>query len=137
MSSPIIASIFSVLKVTSLPTIFAANSSGFVTLTFKESITFPLLIMVTESAIAIISFNLCVIRIIDLPSSTKFCIITASSSISCGVNTAVGSSKIKILAPRYNVLSISTLCCIPTDISSILASGSTYKPYFLESSITI
>ena len=43
---------------------------------------------------AIISFNLCVINNIDLPSLARFFIIFINSSISCGVNTAVGSSKI-------------------------------------------
>lgn len=43
----------------------------------------------------IISFNLWVINNIDFPSFAKPRIISISSSISCGVNTAVGSSKIK------------------------------------------
>ena len=34
------------------------------------------------------------------------------------VKTAVGSSKMRISAPRYNIFKISTRCCIPTDIFS-------------------
>jgi len=41
------------------------------------------------------------------------------------VKTAVGSSKIKISAPRYKVLRISTRCWAPTEMSAILASTST------------
>ena len=55
--------------------------------------------------------------------------IPINSSISCGVNTAVGSSNIKISAPRYNVFKISTRCCIPTEISPARASGLTSNLY--------
>ena len=37
---------------------------------------------------------------IDLPSLAKFLSTLINSEISCGVKTAVGSSKIKISAPR-------------------------------------
>ena len=65
----------------------------------------------------------------DLPSAAKPFKIVINSSISCGVKTAVGSSKIKISAPRYNVFKISTRCCIPTEMSPANAFGSTSKPY--------
>ncbi|MPM94625.1 hypothetical protein SDC9_141773 [bioreactor metagenome] len=60
--------------------------------------------------------------------------IDINSSISWGVNTAVGSSKMRTSAPRYNVFRISTLCCIPTVVSSILAEGLTAKRYLLDRS---
>ena len=90
---------------------------------------------VTRSETARISSNLCVIKMMDFPSLTRFFMICSSSSISEGVNTAVGSSKIKISAPRYNVFKISTRCCAPTEISSTFAVGSTAKPYFSDSSL--
>ena len=73
---------------------------------------------------------------IDLPSFAKSFIIIISSSISWGVNTAVGSSKIKTLLSLNNIFKISTLCCIPTVISEIKASGSTFNLYFWDNSIT-
>ena len=124
------------MKLTSLPTIIAANSSSVVSDTFTVSIYLPLLIIVQWSAAAFISFNLWVIIITDLPSLVKFLIICISSCISCGVRTAVGSSSINISAPLYKAFSISTLCCIPTLISSIFALGSTYNPYFSDIALT-
>ena len=94
----------------------------------------PLLITVHLSATALISFNLCVMMITDFPSFVISFIIEINSSISLGVNTAVGSSNINTFAFLYNILSISTLCCIPTEISSIFAYGSTFNPYCLDNS---
>ena len=67
---------------------------------------------------------------IDLPSTASPFMIFMSSSISCGVNTAVGSSNIRISLSLYSIFRISTLCCMPTVISSINASGSTNRLYF-------
>ena len=39
-------------------------------------------------------------------------------------------------APRYRAFKISTRCCIPTEMSSTLASGSMARPYFSEISTT-
>ena len=57
---------------------------------------FPCHRTVHLSAIAMISLSLWEIKIMDLPSLTKFRIVCMRSSISCGVSTAVGSSKIRI-----------------------------------------
>src|SRR5574337_746439 len=57
-------------------------------------------ITVTRSATARISSSLWVIKMIDLPSLTSVFKIAINSSISAGVSTAVGSSKIMISAPR-------------------------------------
>ena len=46
----------------------------------------------------LISSSLCVIRMIVLPSSRRDLIISNRKSISCGVRTAVGSSKMRISA---------------------------------------
>ena len=99
-------------------------------------IYFPLRSIVQRFATSIISFSLCVIKSMDFPSFARFFIIFISSSISCGVKTAVGSSKIKISLSRYSIFRISVRCCIPTVISDINASGSTFNPYLLLKDIT-
>ena len=123
-----LASVFSVLKLTERPTIISASSLEVVVATSTVSIDSPRRITVQRSATFLISSNLWVIIMIDLPSSAKALKVNIKSSISCGVNTAVGSSKIRISAPRYNVLIISARCCIPTLMVSTLASGSIDKP---------
>jgi hypothetical protein len=54
--------------------------------------------------------------------------IAISSSVSCGVSTAVGSSKTSTFASRESALMISTRCCTPTGRSPTRASGSTSNP---------
>ena len=49
--------------------------------------------------------------------------ISISSSVSCGVSTAVGSSKTSTLASRDSALMISTRCCTPTGRSSTSGIG--------------
>ena len=124
------------MKLTLRPTINSDNFSTGVEATSTVSIYLPFLKIVQRFATALISFNLCVMKIIDLPSLTKSFIISISSSISCGVKTAVGSSKIKTLLSLNNIFKISTLCCIPTVISEIKASGSTFNLYFSDNSTT-
>ena len=70
--APGVAGFLSTLNVTLRPTIFSASSFGFVSEVLTESMTLPRRIIVTVSEISIISFSLCVIRIIDLPSATSF-----------------------------------------------------------------
>jgi len=62
--------------------------------------------------------------------------IAMSSSVSCGVSTAVGSSRMSTLASRDSALMISTRCWTPTGRSSTIASGSTSKPKRSEISVT-
>ena len=62
--------------------------------------------------------------------------ISISSSVSCGVSTAVGSSKTRTWASRESALMISTRCCTPTGSSSTMASGLTWKPKRAEISRT-
>ena len=87
-----------------------------------------------RSATALISASLWVMNRMLLPSAARFFMICINSSISCGVNTAVGSSKIRISLSRYNIFRISVLCCIPTVISEIFASGSICNPYLSDRS---
>ena len=125
---PGLAGVLSTANLTSLPTIMEESSSLLVSLIFTVPIYLPFLKIVHLSDIAMISFSLCEIKRIDLPSFLRLRIICISSSISCGVSTAVGSSKIRISLSRYNIFNISVRCCIPTVISLTLASRSTCKP---------
>ena len=128
-TSPGVAGFFSTCRLTFLPTISVASSVSDVLETSTVLMYLPRRIMVHSSAEDIISLSLWVITMMVLPLLTRSCMIWISFSISCGVRTAVGSSRIRISAPRYRAFKISTRCCIPTEISSILASGSTSKPY--------
>ncbi len=116
---------FSTWKLTFLPTIIAESSSMFVSFVFTVPIYLPFLRTEHLSATAMISASLWEMKSIDLPSAARFFIISISSAISWGVRTAVGSSKIRISLSRYSIFKISVLCCIPTVMSSIIASGST------------
>src|SRR5690625_1850985 len=62
--------------------------------------------------------------------------IVNSSSVSCGVSTAVGSSRIRTSASLISAFRISTRCWTPTDTFATLASGSTESPYRCDSSRT-
>ena len=74
---------------------------------------------VISSATFMTSFNLCVMKMIDLPLSISVCRILNSPSTSWGVSTAVGSSRMRISAARYKTLMISTRCWMPTGKSLI------------------
>ena len=78
-----------------------------------------------RSAIALTSLSLWVMKTIDLPDSFSDRMTASSSSVSCGVSTAVGSSRISRSTSRVSALTISTRCCTPTGRSSMIASGST------------
>ena len=61
---------------------------------------------------------------------------SSSSSVSCGVSTAVGSSRISRSTSRTSALTISTRCCTPTGRSATSASGSTGRRYRSDTSST-
>jgi len=124
---PVSISSFSMLKLILRPTIISDICSLVVVSTSTVPIYLPFLKTVHRSAASLISFNLCEMKTIDFPSLTSSFIIFINSSISCGVKTAVGSSKINISLSEYSILSISTLCCMPTVISEIYASGSIFN----------
>ena len=67
-------------------------------------------------------------KISDRPSATSCFSVANSDSDSCGVSTAVGSSRISTRASRYSAFRISTRCRSPTDSVPTRASGSTRKP---------
>ncbi|KAF5042525.1 hypothetical protein DSECCO2_511650 [anaerobic digester metagenome] len=87
---------FSIMKLTFLPTIISDICSLEVVFTSTVPMYLPFLSTVHLSAASFISFSLCVMNIMDFPSSVNSLIIFISSSISCWVSTAVGSSKINM-----------------------------------------
>ena len=97
-------------------------------------IVLPFRKTVTLSLISITSFSLCVMIITLVPAAFRFLIIANSLSISLGVSTAVGSSKISILAPRHSTFTISSVCFSPTDISYTFLSSEIFKLYFFKTS---
>ena len=61
----------------------------------------------------------------EWPSAAITRSVRKSSCASCGVNTAVGSSRISTREPLLTALMISTRCCSPTESCQIFAPGST------------
>ncbi len=98
--------------------------------------TWPRRITVMRSATSRTSRSLWVMKTIAAPERRSSRMISISSSVSCGVSTAVGSSKTSTLASRESTLMISTRCWTPTGRSPTTASGSTWKPKRAEISRT-
>ena len=123
------------VRSTSRPTIIDAradvDASGAASPT-----TLPRRITVILSATSFTSRSLWVINTMEVPALASWRMIAISSSVSCGVKTAVGSSSTKILASLESALMISTRCWTPTGRSSTKASGSTLKPKRSEISTT-
>ena len=126
---------FCTVSSTGRPTIIEA-SSVLVDAGLASPTTLPRRMTVIRSAIARTSRSLWVMKTIAVPSSRSCCMIAMSSSVSCGVSTAVGSSNTSTFASCDSALMISTRCCTPTGRSSIFASGSTWKPKRCEISRT-
>ena len=115
------------VRETSRPTIRAASSSVDVSGPTWPT-TSPRRITVITSDTARTSRSLWEMNTMDVPLSRSCRMISSSSSVSRGVSTAVGSSRINTLASRTRALMISTRCWTPTGRSSTTASGSTAKP---------
>ena len=90
----------------------------------------------TRSAMSSTSPSLWEMKTIDFPSAVSVRRIRNSSCVSCAVSTAVGSSRIRMSAPRSSARRISTRCWVPTEMSATRASGSTASPKRSESSRT-
>ena len=99
-TSPRVRSFFSSRKSTSRPTIKRASSWGLVRLVCFTVTRRPLCRTLTQSENAMTSSILWVMKMADLPSRVICSRIPFSSFDSCGVKTAVGSSRIRISAPR-------------------------------------
>ena len=89
------------------------------------SIVLPLRITVMRSQICLISGILWEINTMVWPWAFNCRSSSNNWSISCGVKTAVGSSKIRISAPRASAFKISTFCFSPTGRFLVVSSGST------------
>ena len=131
-TSPGLEGAFSTTKFTSRPTIIRLSSSW--ELEAMSTVPMYLPLRSTEQRLAtdMISASLWEMKRMLFPSLARFFMICMSSSISWGVRTAVGSSKIRISFSRYSIFKISVRCCMPTVMSSTRASGSTWRPYFSE-----
>ena len=112
---------------TARPTIMEA-SSAFDAVGDASPTTLPSRMTVMRSATSRTSRSLWVMKTIAAPEALSWRMISMSSSVSCGVSTAVGSSKTSTFASRESALMISTRCCTPTGRSSTIASGSRWKP---------
>ena len=75
------------------------------------------------------SRSLWLMNIMPTPSATRARSASKSRSLCCGVSTEVGSSRIRMRAPRTNALTISTRCCSPTDRSDTSESLGSSRPY--------
>ena len=73
---------------------------------------------VIVSATSRTSCSLWLMKTIEVPPSRSARMTVISSSVSCGVSTAVGSSSTSSFASRLSALRISTRCCTPTGRSA-------------------
>ena len=112
----------STTRLTSRPTIISASSASEVEGGALPT-TLPRRITVMTSPTALTSRSLWVMKMIEVPCSLSARMMSISSSISCGVSTAVGSSRISTLASWLSALMISTRCWTPTGSSSTSAVG--------------
>ena len=120
---------FSTRSSTLRPTISSASSSVEVSAVRRLATMAPWRITETLSVAAMISRSLWVISTTVRPWSRRLRRMRNRWSASCGVRTPVGSSRIRMWAPRNSALRISTRCCTPTGSSLTVASRSTSRPY--------
>ena len=74
------------------------------------------------------SASLWLMKMIDSPCATIWAKVSNKPSLSCGVSTAVGSSRIRMRAPRTRAFKISTRWRSPTVRPATRASGCTARP---------
>ena len=128
-TGPTVFTVSAALPVATLrPTIASANWSVEVLAIATRATTRPPRITVTSSHRRMTSLSLWVIKIMVVPCARSKVNTPNSCSVSCGVRTAVGSSSIKIRAPRYSAFKISSRCWSPTGSSLTGTSSATFKP---------
>ena len=110
------------------PTIACASESSVTSSMGRSSTTCPARITVTASHRASTSLSLCVISTTVVPCVRNWRKVPNRACVSWGVSTAVGSSRIRMRAPRYSVLRISRRCRSPTGRRDTGASRSTRRP---------
>ncbi len=84
----------------SLPTIISASLRGVVRLGSAVPTVVPRRITVMSSATERTSPSLCEMKMTDRPSEVSSRRLSKSASTSCGTSTAVGSSRMRMRAPR-------------------------------------
>ncbi len=131
VSSPRVGAVLRRSRTTFRPTMRAASSAASAEGSAVPT-TRPRRSTVMSSETALTSRSLWEMNTIAVPSARSCRMMPSSSSVSWGVSTAVGSSRMRMRASRTRALMISTRCCTPTGRSSTTASGSTSKPYCAE-----
>src|SRR5690606_34275433 len=104
-TSPVFGGSLSTASVTERPTIIDASSASEADGSASPTIL-PSRSTVIRSATARTSRCLCVMNTIDVPLALSCRMISISSSVSWGVSTAVGSSRMRTRASRTNALMI-------------------------------
>ena len=90
----------SMFRATARPTIMSVRACGFVSAVLTVPMYLPLRRTATLSDRAMTSCSLWVMMMMALPSARMLRSTWKSLSVSCGVRTAVGSSRIRTSAPR-------------------------------------
>ena len=90
----------SMFRVTARPTIMLVSCWGSVSAVFTVPMYLPFRSTATWSEMSITSWSLWVMIMMALPSSFMFRSTAKSLSVSWGVSTAVGSSRMRVSAPR-------------------------------------
>ena len=127
----------SMFRLTFLPTIISVRDSSVASAVYTVPIYWPLRSTDTRSDSARTSWSLWVIIMMEWPASRMLRSTANSLSVSWGVRTAVGSSRIRISTPRYRSFTISTVCFWDTDMVYIFWSGSSSNPYLAVSSLIL
>ena len=127
-TSPGFALVLSSSRRTLRPTISSASCSRVACLVGRVATISPPRMTETVSVIARISRSLWVMRTMVTPRAFRARRIWNSWSVSCGVSTPVGSSRIRMSQWRNSAFRISTRCCSPTGRSEMCALTSTLRP---------
>ena len=125
----------SMFRLTFLPTIISVRDSSVASAVCTVPMYWPLRSTETRSDSASTSWSLWVMMMMEWPASRMLRRTAKRRSVSWGVRTAVGSSRIRMSTPRYRSLTISTVCFWDTDMVYIFWSGSKSKPYLPVSSL--
>ena len=110
------------------PTMAWANACTLARPIGISSTTRPARMTVTWSHRASTSLSLWVIKITVAPCARNWRSTANNCCVSCGVNTAVGSSKIRMRAPRNKAFKISKRWRSPTAKSATMASSAMRSP---------
>lgn len=75
------------------------------------------------------SSSLWLMKMMVLPIFFNVRMFSQSCCVSCGVRTAVGSSRMTYSASRISTFRISMRCCSPTVMLPTVCSGFSWMPY--------